>query len=81
MAISNVTQHIDPLSIVNKTFSKFTKLLGTVRGHNETLKNFETRFDAAASGYNSTAPSAKLTESLVAFILVGNAKLNDGQRV
>lgn len=81
LAIAKAIHRTDPLSAVTDTFSKFSAVLHAVGGETESLKNFESRFDAAVSGYNATAPSAKLPESLVAFILVGNARLSDSQRI
>lgn len=48
---------------------------------NDSLKNFEARFDATVCGYDSAAPTAKLPDALVSFIMIGNAALKDSQRV
>lgn len=81
LAIAKAIYKCDPLSAITDTFSKFTSVLQTSRGSNETFRNFESRFDAAVCSYNSAAPSAKLPESLVAFILIGNSDIDDNQRV
>ena len=76
-------QHVhnrDPLSIVSTAYSDFMQLLNTKRGHNESCRNFESRFAAAVAKLRSHASEA-LPESLTALIFLANSNIDNNQRI
>ena len=79
MAVAKCIYKCDPLSVVMDTFNKFNGLLQTIRGNNESFVNYESRFEAAVCRYQGSTSS--LPESLVGFIMIANARLEDTQRV
>ena len=81
LRIARVIYKTDPLTVLTYSFSKFQSLLNTRRGSIETFRNFESRFDAAVSSFNAASPSAKLSQSLVAFLLLANAAVDDNHRI
>lgn len=81
LAIAKAIHKVDPLSTISDTFQKFSTVLHTIRGNTESLRNFESRFEANICSYKSAASGAKLPGALTAFILLSNANLEDTQRV
>ena len=81
LRIAAVIYKTDPLTVLTDSFSKFQSLLNTRRGFTETFKTFESRFDAAVSRFNAASPSAKLSQSLISFLLLANAAVDDNHRV
>lgn len=69
------------MSVVSEAFDGFNSLLNTKRGQNETLKNFETRFSAQVSKFNSFSKTTKLPQCITALMLLSNAKIEHSQRV
>lgn len=68
-------------SFVCKAYRKFNLFLQTKKKENESFKSFDSKFEAAVYSFNPAAANMPLTQSLVPFILIGNANLNDKQRV
>ena len=79
MAVAKCIYKCDPLSVVMDTFAKFNGLLQTIRGSNESFVNYESRFEAAVC--RNQGATSSLPESLVGFIMITNARLEDTQRV
>lgn len=71
----------DALAVLSEVYHDFNGLLSTKRGATETFKNFELRFEAEASKFNAHSEVTKLPESLLAFILLANSNVDNGQRV
>ena len=71
----------DPLTVLTDRFSKCQVLLNTLRGSTETFRKFESHFNAAVSSFNEASPSAKLSQSLIAFMLPANAAVDDKHRI
>lgn len=80
-AIVKAVHKRDPLSAVSDVFQDFITLLSTKRGQNESFKNFESRFEAQVSKFNSHSHASKLPEALTAFMLLGNSAVDSSQRV
>lgn len=72
---------VDPLSSLTDGFSKFQSLLNTRRGQSESFRNFESRFDAAVCKFNSSSTEDKLSPSLISFLLLANANVEDNHRI
>lgn len=66
----------DVLSVVTDTFNRFLEVLRTKQG-TESLKNFETRFDAL----NATRSGSELPSALVSFIFLANSRIDTSQKV
>lgn len=81
MTIAKTIHKRDPLSFVSGTYQKFNLILQTKRTENKSFQSFESKFKAAVCSFNSAVANEPLPQSLVAFILIGNANSNDGQRV
>jgi len=58
--IMNAVYQHDALSVISEAYDGFNALLNTRRGQNESLKNFETRFSAAVTKFNSLSTTTKL---------------------
>lgn len=71
----------DPLSVVSSVYSELIKLMTVKRLSNKTFKDFELRFDAQLSRFNSLATNTALSNPLSALILLANANVDAGQRV
>lgn len=70
----------DPLSFVTELYTDFNSLLSTRRNQNESVKNFETRFEAQLSRFKSHG-AGSIPDSLIALMLLSNAEIEDNQRV
>jgi len=79
--IVKVVHKRDPLAVVSEVYQDFTTVLGTKRGNSESFKNFESRFDSQVSKFNAHATTTKLPDSLVAFMLLANANVENNQRI
>ena len=79
--IVNAVYQRDALSVISETFEGFNALLTTRRGHTETLKNFELRFSAAVTKFNSLSKTTKLPQCITALMLLSNANIDQSQRV
>ena len=71
----------DTLSTVSAVYSDFISLLCTKRGEKESFKNFESRFEANVSKFNSHSEICELPESLTAFLLLANANVDNSQKI
>lgn len=81
MAVAKAIHKTDPLAVIADSFAKFNQLLQTARENQESLKNFESRFDAVVCRFNDTARGNNLPSSLVSFILLANSDIENCQRV
>ena len=79
--IARAIYKTDPLSALTDGFMKFQSVLNTRRGPNETFRNFESRFDAAVSRFHTSSTEDKLSPSLIAFLLLANANVEDNHRI
>ena len=68
------------LTIVRNAYSGFQDLLSTKRGYNEIFRNFECRFAAAVAKMKSYSIQAQ-PQSLTAFMLLANSKIDVNQRI
>ena len=71
----------DPLSAVSTVYQDFLTVLGTKRGASESFRNFESRFTANVSKFNSHSTSFVLIEAIAAFMLLANSGVDSNQRV
>jgi len=67
--------------VVSDVYQDFNDLLATKRGQNESFKNFESRFEAQVSKFNSHADSSKLPDAITAFMLLANSSVDSSQRI
>lgn len=81
LRVAEAIHKTDALSIVTDVYERFSSVLATKRSDNESLKNFETRFDAQVSKLHSITGDKKLPDSLVSFILLNNSNIENNQRV
>jgi len=58
--IINYIYQRDSLSVVSEIYSSFNQLWNTHRGNTESMKNFESRFPAQVSTFNSISRTTKL---------------------
>ena len=79
MAVAKCIYKCDPLSVIIDPFNMFNGLLQAIRGNNESFVNYESRFEASVCRYQGSTSS--LPESLVGFIMIAKARLEDTQRV
>lgn len=80
-AIVNALYKRDALSTVSNVYQDFNAVLTTRRGERETFKNFESRFEAKVAKFKSHGSSCNLPEALLAFMLLGNACVDNTQRI
>ena len=80
MAIARAIHKQDSLSAITDSFAKFMQVLSSKCGDNESFVSFESRFDAQVCKYNATANDDTLPESLISFLLLANANIDDNQR-
>ncbi|CAN8063104.1 unnamed protein product [Agarophyton chilense] len=80
-AIVNALYLPDPLAVVSEVYQDFLTLLHTKGNRNESVKNFESRFQANVSRLNGHGEAAKLLEALVAFMFLSNCDVDNKQRV
>ena len=71
----------DPLAVIRDVDQTFQQVMSTKRGLNESFKNFESRFEAQVSKYNSLSTESQLPNALVTFMLLSNANVDSSQRV
>lgn len=81
LILARAVYKVDPLAQVNKMSQQFTRLLLTRRNTNESLKEFESRFDAQVSTFHDAAGSQVLPDALLALMLMSNAEIDNAQRV
>ena len=81
VAIVKAVYKRDALSTVTDVYHDFMNLLNLKRGQNESFKNFESRFEATVSKFNSHSDSSKIPESLTALMLLANSNVDSGQRI
>ena len=81
--IAKKIHKVDPLSEVSECYDRFTKLLQTTRKSSESLKAFESRFNALVCRFNDTSDTQAplLPESLVSFMLLANSNIDNNQRI
>ena len=79
-AIVDVVYKRDGLSVVNDIYSLFNGLVSTKRHENESFENYEARFAAKLSKFNSFANSTRLCDALSAFLLLSNASVDNAQK-
>ena len=80
-AIVDAVHKRDGLSVVNDIYSLFNGLVSTRRHDNESFENYESRFAAKLSKFNSFADSTRLCDALSAFLLLSNASVDNAQKV
>ncbi len=83
-AVSDIIKCVyqrDPLTVVSDVYKDLETLLNTKRAANESFKNFESRFSAQLSKFNSHGDTARISESMAAMIFMNNASVDDAQRV
>lgn len=71
----------DTLSVFSEVYQSYLGVLSMKRGSNETFRNFESRFMAQVSKFNSTTTSCKIPETLMAFTLLANSSVDNNQRI
>ena len=79
--IINVVQETDALSVMFHVYEELRKLLLTLRKPRENLKEFEERFSAQLSKFNSLSNRARLAPALSALLLMSNANLSGSHRL
>lgn len=72
---------VDPITVVSTVYGELINLMSTKRNSNESFRDFELRFDAQLSRFNSLATHASLTDSISALMLLANATVDSSQRV
>ena len=81
LTIARPVHKVDALSQVNNMSQQFFKLLDTVRSEKEDMTGFESRFQAQICRFHEAAGSSVLPESLLALMLMKNARVENQQRV
>lgn len=71
----------DPLSVVTGVYSDFSSVVSARRGDNESLKAFESRFEAAVSRFRSHGDAISVTEPLLALMLLNGSRISESQRI
>lgn len=66
-AIVSAIYKSDSLTIVSETYNDFMSLLNTKRGHAQSFKRYESRFEAKASKFGAHSSQCILPEFLTAF--------------
>lgn len=79
--IINAVYRRDFMSVISEAYDGFSILINTRRNDNESLKEFETRFSAAVSKFNSFSTTTKLPQCITALLLLINASIEHSQRV
>ena len=79
--IINAVYRKDPLAIVREVYHDFMELLSTKRGDKEGYPNFESRFQAQLAKFNSHFDDLVLSDALMAFLLLGNANIEQSQKI
>lgn len=79
--IVRVLHKKDALSTVSSVYHDFVSLSSTKRSNTENFAEYESRFAAAASKFNSNGASCKLPDSLMAFMLLANSSIDSSQRI
>lgn len=67
--------------VVPEAYNGFSNLLDTRRGHDKSLKSFETRFLPAVARLNSFSMTTELQQCTTALILLNNSTIKHLQRV
>ena len=71
----------DPLSVVSLVFQELQALLLVRRENNEQFNDFEMRFGAQLSKFNSLGSSVSLSGSIAGLVLLANADVDSSQRI
>ena len=71
----------DPLSVVSLVFQELFALLSVKRERNELYREYEMRFGAQLSKFNSFGASVSLSGSIAALFLLANADVDSSQRI
>ncbi len=79
--IVNAVYQRDFMSVVSEAFDGFNTLLNTRGGQHESLTNFETRFWAAVSKFNSFSNTTELPQCITALMLLVYASIEYSHRV
>jgi len=80
-AIVKAVYKRDPLAVVKEVYGEFMGLVNTRRGEKEGFSNFESRFQAQVAKLNSHFVDTEFPEALTAFLLLGNANIDNSQRI
>lgn len=80
-AIISALNKRDALQVLSEVFQDFIALMNLNRGTYETFRNFEQRFEAQASKFNSHSDYTQLSEAILAFMMMANATLDANQRI
>ena len=79
--IVNKIYQRDALSVISEAYDGFNLLLSTRRNPNENLKNFELRFAASVTKFNSLSDTTKLPQCITALMLLSNSGIDHSQRI
>lgn len=80
LIVDNLYRH-DFMSVISEAYDGFNNLLNARRAQTESLKNFETRFSAAVTKFNSLSKTTKLPQCITALMLLSNAAIDHSQRI
>ena len=80
LIVSKIYQR-DAISVVSEVYRDFNDLVQTRRGQTESYKNFESRFSAQLSKFDSNGSSIRFPEALTALMLLSNSGVDDSQRI
>lgn len=78
--VINAIHKYDPLQFVSEVHLDFNMSPSTRRHQKENMRNFERRFEAQLSRFNSHN-AGKIPDAVVALMLLGNSNIDDNQRV
>lgn len=81
LAIVNAIHKRDPPTVVSSFCSELITLHNKNISHGESFRNFESRFNAQLSGFNSNAANTALSDARYALVLFSNANVDANQRV
>lgn len=79
--IINSVYRRDFMSVISEAYDGFSILINTKRNDHESLKEFETRFSATVSKFNSFSTTTKLPQCITALLLLSNASIDHSQCV
>lgn len=81
LMVASEIHKMDALYKVTDVYERFPAVISTKRSENESLKIFETRFDAQMVKLNSMTGDMKIPDSLVSIIILNNSNIEKNQRV
>lgn len=81
LLIVNSIYRMDFMSVIYEAYDGFSSFINTKRDTSESLMDFETRFSAAVSKFNSFSSKTEITQCITALLLLSNASIEHLQRV